>query len=42
MLISIVCVSDCHRPDMLNLRLEILFDLVDFSNSGHLNMDELV
>jgi hypothetical protein len=42
MLISIVCLSDSNRIDMLELRLETLFDLVDFSSSGHLNLDELV
>ncbi len=42
MLVAIICISDANRSDMVELRLETLFDLVDFSNSGHLSMDELV
>lgn len=42
MLIAIICISDVNRSDIIDLKLEALFDLVDFSNSGTINMDELV
>ena len=41
MLIAIVCLGE-NKQLMLETRLETMFDLMDFSNSGQITTDELV